>query len=138
MALFLGEYAPTLTEGSRISLPKKHRAGIRGKDVVLSKGFDGCIFVYDKSDWETLVQPRIEKRRGDGTVEEYERYLFASAVETQIDRQGRMVIPANLLDYAGIKKDTAVIGVGDHIEVWNKATWDKYIDTVTKKIRKHA
>ena len=138
MSLFLGEYNPNITAGSRIVLPKKHRDEIKGDVVILSKGFEGCIFVFGKEDWVDLVQNRIEKRRGDANLEEFERYIYPSAVEVSIDLQGRIVIPSNLLDFAGVNKEASVIGVGDHVEIWNRGTWVEYRDRVLEKWRKNA
>jgi len=134
MSRFLGEYGPNITEGSRIALPKKLRKHIRGDEVVLSKGFEKCVFIYDREDWVNLAQKRVESPRGEASTEALERYLYTSATESPIDSQGRLVIPANLLDYAEIDKETAVLGVGDHIEVWDRQNWEKYLERVTEEI----
>ncbi len=134
MAMFLGEYNPNITEGSRIALPKKLRKYIKGDEVVLAKGFDKCIFVYDKKDWINLIQKRVEKERNGVTTEELERYLFTSASESSIDSQGRIVIPTQLVSFADIKKKTAILGVGDHIELWADETWKAYSQRVSAKL----
>lgn len=134
MAMFLGEYNPNITEGSRIALPKKLRQYIKGDEVVLSKGFDKCIFVYDKEDWIHQIQKRVEKERNGVTTEELERYLFTSASESSVDSQGRIVIPANLSEFAEIKKKTAILGVGDHIELWSDENWKAYSQRVSAKL----
>ena len=131
MSRFLGEYSPNITEGSRIALPKKLRKYIRGDEVILAKGFDRCVYVYDKEDWTNLAQKRIESRQDQTHIEALERYLYTSATEAPIDAQGRVVIPGNLQDYAGINKRTAVLGVGDHIEVWDYKTWQEYLEKVS-------
>lgn len=134
MSKFLGEYQPNITEGSRIALPRKLRKYIRGNKVVLSKGFDKCIFIYDKNDWLETAQKKVETPRKNLGVEELERYLYTSATESSVDSQGRVVIPAELLNYAVIEGKTAVLGVGDHIEVWDIARWKEYLGKISTKI----
>jgi MraZ protein len=134
MKMFLGEYNPNLTEGSRIALPKKHREQISGDSVVLSKGFEKCIYVYDANDWAMNAEKQIENMKGDMKVSDLQRYLYTSAVDASVDSQGRLVLPANLKTYAGITTKTAVIGVGDHIEVWDYDMWVEYSDKISEKL----
>jgi MraZ protein len=143
MKMFLGEYNPNITTGNRIALPKKHREQLAEDEVVLSKGFEKCVLVYGYKDWGERVERQVDNLAEtaifDGEAKpakrsDLERYLYTSAVETSVDAQGRMVIPANLLEYAGIKDATAVIGVGDHIEIWDFATWQAHLKNVSEKM----
>lgn len=134
MSKFLGQYNPNITEGSRIALPKKLRQHIRGGKVVLSKGFERCIFIYDKKDWVDAAQKKVENPRRDVDTEELERYLYTSAKEAPMDSQGRIVLPSELVEYARIESKTAVLGVGDHIEVWDAKRWKDYLDKVSNKV----
>lgn len=134
MKMFLGEYNPNITEGSRIALPKKHREQVAGGEVVLSKGFEKCVLVYDKTDWVERVERQMGDLIGAAKRGDLERYLYTSASETGIDTQGRVVLPATLKEYAGISSRTAVIGVGDHIEIWDKPTWDRHLEKITARI----
>ncbi|HOD01400.1 MAG TPA: division/cell wall cluster transcriptional repressor MraZ [bacterium] len=132
MKMFLGEYQPNITEGSRISLPKKLRDQIEGDDVILSKGFERCIFVYDKEDWLNEAQKQVENPITDSKTRELKRYMFSGASETTIDSQGRIVLPGNLKDYAKIDKKAVVIGAGDHIEIWDLDTWGDYSQRISQ------
>ncbi len=132
MKMFLGEYQPNITEGSRISLPKKLRDQIEGDDVILSKGFERCIFVYDKEDWLNEAQKQVENPITDSKTRELKRYMFSGASETTIDSQGRIVLPGNLKDYANIDKKAVVIGAGDHIEIWDLDTWGDYSQRISQ------
>ena len=134
MRMFLGEYQPNITEGSRIALPKKLRDQIRGEEVVLSRGFEKCIFVYDKSDWLEESQKQVENSIAVASNRNLKRYMYASATETAIDSQGRIVIPNNLKDYAGIEKQTCVIGAGDHVEIWDSKTWEDYLEKISREL----
>lgn len=131
MRMFLGEYQPNITEGSRIALPKKLRDQIRGEEVILTRGFEKCIFIYDKEDWVTEAQKQIENPITDQKTRDTKRYLYASATETTVDGQGRVVLPNNLKDYANLSKTTAVIGAGDHIEIWDVDAWTNHLEKIS-------
>ena len=129
--MFLGEYQPNITEGSRIALPKKLREQIKGEELILSKGFESCIFAYDKEDWLVEAQKQIENPITDSRTRDLKRYMYSGAVETTIDAQGRIVVPGNLKDYAGIKQKTVVIGAGDHVEIWDVENWNKHSEKIS-------
>ena len=130
--MFLGEYQPNITEGSRLALPKKLRDQIRGDELILSKGFEKCIFLYDKEDWVTESQKQIDNPISDQKTRDFKRYMYSGASESAIDSQGRVVIPGSLKNYAEIDKKTVVIGAGDHIEIWDISNWNKKLDQITK------
>ncbi|MBU0534964.1 MAG: division/cell wall cluster transcriptional repressor MraZ [Patescibacteria group bacterium] len=134
MRMFLGEYQPNITEGSRIALPKKLREQVRGDDLILSKGFEKCIFVYDKEDWVTEAQKQVENPISDAKTRDLKRYMYAGASESTIDSQGRVVLPASLLSYAEINKRTAVVGAGDHVEIWDLDNWNARIGKISQEL----
>jgi MraZ protein len=134
MRMFLGEYQPNITDGSRIALPKKMREQIRGEEVILARGFESCIFIYDKEDWVAEAAKQVESPITDSKTRDIKRYMYAGAAEGNIDPQGRVVIPSSLREYAGIDKKTAVIGAGDHIEVWDKEKWDVHLQKISKSL----
>jgi len=134
MKMFLGEYQPNLTDGSRLALPKKLREQILGDEVVLSRGFEKCIFVYDKQDWINESQKQIDNPITDSKTRDLRRYMFAAASDSKLDSQGRIIVPTNLLSYAGIEKEITVIGAGDHIEIWNTTNWNEYFENVSNSL----
>ncbi|HLC93868.1 MAG TPA: division/cell wall cluster transcriptional repressor MraZ [Patescibacteria group bacterium] len=134
MRMFLGEYQPNMTEGSRIALPKKLRDQIRGDDVILSRGFEKCVFIYDKEDWTKEASKQVENPITDLKTRALKRYMFAGASEAPIDSQGRVVIPSNLKEYAGLYKKTAIIGAGDHIEVWDWDAWIAHLEKISAEL----
>ena len=134
MKMFLGEYQPNITEGSRIALPKKLRDQITGDEVILSKGFEECIFVYDKEDWTYESEKQIENPITDLKTRDLKRYMFAGALEATIDAQGRIVVPQNLRDYAKIDKKLSIIGAGDHIEIWDSTKWSAYLAKISNDL----
>ncbi len=132
--MFLGEYQPNITEGSRIALPKKLRDQITGDEVILLRGFEKCIFVYDRQDWIAESNKQIENPITDSRTRDLKRYMFAGASESTIDSQGRIVIPTNLKDYAGIDKKLAVIGAGDHAEIWDFDSWETHLEKISREL----
>lgn len=132
--MFLGEYQPNLTDGSRLALPKKLREQILGDEVVLSRGFEKCIFVYDKQDWLNESQKQIDNPITDSRTRDLRRYMFAGATDSKLDSQGRIVIPTNLQGYASLNKSVTVIGAGDHIEIWDTESWNQYFESVQNSL----
>lgn len=124
--MILGEYSATLSDQSRISLPKKIREQISGTEIVLSKGFDGCIFGYQKSIWEEVVSEELHKPVTSEEGRKIRRQMFAAAEIISFDDQGRFVLSSALKNYAFLKRDIVVIGAGDHFEVWDKNKWKDY------------
>jgi MraZ protein len=134
MRMFLGEYQPNITEGSRVALPKKLRDQVRGDEVILAKGFEKCVFIYAKEDWVQETGKQVDNPITDQKTRELKRYMFSGAVEAPIDGQGRIVVPTNLKDYAGLDKKTTVIGAGDHIEVWDTDTWHAHLQKISAEL----
>ena len=134
MKMFLVEYQPNLTDGSRLALPKKLREQILGDEVVLSRGFEKCIFVYDKQDWLNESQKQIDNPITDARTRDLRRYMFAGATDSKLDSQGRIVIPTNLQGYASLNKNVTVIGAGDHIEIWDTESWNQYFESVQNSL----
>lgn len=134
MRMFLGEYQPNITEGSRIALPKKLRDQIRGEEVVLSRGFEKCIFIYDKEDWLNESNKQIENPITDSKTRDLKRYMYAGASDSAIDSQGRIVLPSNLKAYAGINKKVTAIGAGDHVELWDTDAWNAHLEKISEAL----
>lgn len=124
--MFLGEYKHNLTKGNRLALPSKIRAEIEMNEIVLARGFEACILGYQKSTWEEMSKAELTKPVSEEEARKIRRQLFPGAILIEIDQQGRVVIPKNLLDYAKIKVAAVVIGAGDHFEIWEESTWENY------------
>lgn len=124
--VFFGEYQVSFTSPGRLVLPKKIRDLLKGDTFILSKGFDRCLFGYDKEDWERRAQAFFNFSLVENDNLAKQRFLFSSIVYLEIDNQGRFVIPKNLLMYADLKDEAKIIGVGDHFEIWNPEKWEDY------------
>ncbi|MFC1700202.1 division/cell wall cluster transcriptional repressor MraZ [Patescibacteria group bacterium] len=132
--MFLGEYKPNITEGSRLALPKKLRDQITGDEIILSKGFEKCIFIYDREDWVTEAQKNVENPISDSKTRDLKRYMYSGSSETSIDTQGRLVLPTNLKEYAELNKNSIVIGAGDHIEIWSPENWETRLEKISGEL----
>lgn len=127
--IYYGEYAHTLDEKGRIILPSKFREML-GDKCHVTRGYDGCLTVYDDEGWDKCLQRMIEnlEHETDRSHRRVNRSLASGGVDVNIDKQGRMLIPASLRDYAGIDKDVSIIGQVDKIEIWNTEKWQAYIN----------
>lgn len=123
MKLFLGEYDHSLDDRGRVTLPRKIRQEITDREVVLSRGFDTCIFGFDRNSWEAEATKQLTASVTEEKGRELRRYFFAAAEKTEIDKLGRILLPAQLKEYASIRSDVVIIGAGDHFEIWDKEQW---------------
>ena len=126
MKLFLGEYDHALDERGRVTLPRKIRQELAEREVVLSRGFDACIFGFDRESWEVQAAKQLEAPVTDAAGRAIRRYMFAGAEKVEVDKLGRILLPALLKEYARIHHGVMVIGAGDHFEIWDTENWKKY------------
>ena len=113
--MFMGEYSHTIDAKGRIIVPVKFRESL-GDNFVVTKGLDNCLFVYTKEDWQKFEEKfknMLSKRR--------------RRAEMEVDKQGRILIPSVLREFASLEKDVVFVGVGSRIEIWNRAGWDESI-----------
>ena len=123
--MLIGEYEHSLDTKGRLILPSKLREDI-GEKFVVTKGLDGCLFGFSKNEWTNFEEklktlPLINKNARD-----FVRFFLSGAVEAEIDKQGRFLIPGNLRSYASLDKEVVITGVGTRIEIWDKESWHKY------------
>ncbi|MDD2823032.1 MAG: division/cell wall cluster transcriptional repressor MraZ [Candidatus Daviesbacteria bacterium] len=132
--MFLGEYQTKFSGQGRIVLPKKFRKElINGKEIVLSRGFDGCIWGYSVTGFTKEAERQLAISPTEEGARHLRRYLFSGAEETILDEQGRFIIPKQLIDYANITDEVVLIGTGDHFEIWNPKKWNELINKILKK-----
>lgn len=123
--MFIGEYQHSLDEKSRVTVPSKYREELR-TCFVLTKGLDGCLFIYPQNEWTSFEQKLKELPLTNMNARKFVRFFLAGAVECTPDKQGRILIPSHLKVYSSIEKDIVFIGMGNRIEVWSSAKWDAY------------
>lgn len=124
--VFYGEYQVSFTGQGRIVLPKKIRELLKGNSFVLTKGFGNCLAGYDKQDWEDRAKDLMGVSLLDRENIEKRRSLFSSATYSEIDEQGRFVVPKSLIKYFSEGNKAVIIGVGDHFEIWDQKKWSEY------------
>lgn len=123
--MFIGEYNHSLDTKNRIIIPAKFREEL-GKNFVLTKGLDGCLYVYPKSQWEVLQKKLETLPLTNKNARAFVRFFFSGAHELELDKQGRTLIPQNLLEYGQIQKEIVSIGVSNRIEIWSREKWEEY------------
>jgi MraZ protein len=128
--MLLGEYEHTLDDKNRLTLPAKFRQALGG-GVVVTRGMDGCLFVFTRGDWDEFVSARLEGLNPfTKEARQMSRFMFAGATETELDKQGRIMVPPALLEHARLGRDVVVAGVRDHVEIWDQAAWRKQLKEV--------
>lgn len=123
--MFYGEYQHTVDPKGRVIIPSKFRDGL-GEKFIVTKGLDNCLFAYSSEEWSNLEAKLRSLPFTDKDVRAFVRFFFAGACECEVDKQGRILIPLNLREYAGLDKDIYVIGVSTRVEIWDKQKWDSY------------
>lgn len=131
--MFLGEYHTKFSGKGRVILPKKLREEIKGHEIVLTKGFEGCIWGFDLEVWKKEAEKQLEVSAVEEKARFLRRYLFSSSVNLELDDQGRFVIPPGLLQYAKVRNQVVLVGAGDHFEVWEKSSWGRHIRKVERE-----
>lgn len=123
--LFIGEYEHNLDVKGRVSMPAKLREDISEKFVV-TKGLDGCLFAYSLTEWNNFEEKLKTLPLTNKNARDFVRFFLSGAIECEIDKQGRFLIPNNLRIYAKLEKELVIIGVGTRIEIWDKKLWQNY------------
>lgn len=132
--MFLGTYKPNLIGERRIALPKKIRDELTGNKVVLTIGFEECIYGFNLAAWNEITRTELVRPLfSDLEGRDLRRKICAGAVNIELDNQGRFIIPSEMMDYAGISEDIIVIGAGDHFELWEKNIWVEYRKKIDNK-----
>lgn len=121
--MFMGEYNHTIDAKGRLIMPSKFREAL-GEEFVVTKGLDGCLFVYDNDAWQ-VFEENLAKLPPSKQSRQLVRFFSAGAASLEVDKQGRVLIPANLREFAGLSKDVVLIGVAGRIEIWDKTKYDE-------------
>ena len=122
--MFMGEYNHTVDAKGRLIVPSKFREQL-GDEFVVTKGLDGCLFVYENTEWKALEEKLHALPLTNANARKFSRFFLAGATTCEVDKQGRILLPAVLREFAGIDKEAVLVGVGSRIEIWNRDTWNK-------------
>ena len=123
--MFIGEYNHTLDKKGRIIIPSKFRPNL-GDKFIMTKGLDNCLFIYPMEEWEKFEDKLKTLPLTNRDARAFVRFFFAGATECSLDKQGRILIPANLRSHSNLEKDAIVIGVSTRIEIWSEDDWEDY------------
>ncbi len=123
--MFMSEYQHNIDSKGRLFIPARFREGL-GDSFIITKGLDGCLFVYTRQEWDALEQKMKSLPFTKGDARAFVRFFFSGAAICEVDKQGRILIPANLREYARLEKDVVIIGVSTRVEIWSRDQWEQY------------
>lgn len=121
--MFMGEYSHSVDAKGRLIMPAKFREQL-GKEFVVTKGLDGCLFVYPLTEWRTIEEKFREVPLTTKDARKFSRFFFAGAASCELDNQGRVLLPAVLRGFAELDKEVVLVGVLNRIEIWDKDKWE--------------
>lgn len=123
IAMFMGMYNHTVDTKGRLIIPSKFRE-VLGEEFVVSKGMDGCLFVYAADDWKAFEEKLTSLPMINKEARQFTRFFLAGAASVEVDKQGRILLPSHLREFAGLDKDVVLVGVGSRIEIWSQEKWE--------------
>lgn len=126
--MLLGTYTPKIDAKGRVALPAKMRAQL-GRGMVMARGQERCVYVLPQREFRRIAMQMQKTSMGSRAAREYLRMFLSGAVDQDPDKQGRVLIPQMLRDYAGLGDEIVIIGVGTRAEIWNKQAWEDYLTT---------
>jgi MraZ protein len=123
--MFIGEYQHNIDPKKRLALPSKFRKELGGK-VVVTRGLDKCLFVYPSKTWKELAEKLGTLPMGESATRSFVRLMLAGAVDSDVDSQGRILLPEYLKEYAGLGRLVTVAGLFNRLEIWDEKKWKSY------------
>lgn len=123
--MFIGEYSHSLDDKGRIAIPIKFRNELK-KGGVVTRGLDNCLFFYTKTEWEKLAEKLSALPISQSNSRAFARLMLAGAMDVEVDKQGRIIIPEYLRQFAGFKKDVVIAGLYSRLELWDAEKWAAY------------
>ena len=120
--MFMGEYSHTIDAKGRLIVPSKFRE-LLGNEFVVTKGLDGCLFVYTNQEWNSIEEKFRNIPLTTKDARKFSRFFFAGAAVCEVDKQGRILLPQVLREFADLQKDIVLVGVLSRIEIWSRERW---------------
>ncbi len=120
--MFMGEYNHTVDTKGRLIIPSKFRE-LLGDEFIVTKGLDGCLFVFPQNEWQAFEEKLRTLPLTQKGARQFTRFFVAGATPCELDKQGRILLPATLREFAGLDKDVVLAGMLNRIEIWSKAKW---------------
>jgi len=122
--MFVGQYQHNLDPKGRLAIPAKFRAEL--KKAVVTKGLDNCLFLYPKKEWDKMAEKLASLPINKANTRAFSRLMLAGAMEVEFDKQGRIVLPDYLREFAGLKKNAIIAGLYSRLEIWDEEKWNTY------------
>lgn len=129
--MFMGEFHHALDPKGRIFVPAKFRETL-GDRCVVTRGLDQCLFVYTTDEWSAMEEKLRKLPMTQSDARAFVRFFFSGAVDVELDKQGRIMLPGNLREYAGLTKEAVVVGVSSRFEIWSKDVWERYMESAAQ------
>ena len=123
--MFIGEYSLTVDEKGRLSIPVKFRASL-SRGAVVTRGLDSALFLYTAREWEVLATKLAALPISRTNTRAFSRLMLAGAMDLEMDKQGRIILPDYLREFAGITKKVVIAGLYNRLEIWDETKWEKY------------
>lgn len=120
--MFMGEYNHSVDTKGRLIIPSRFRDEL-GDEFVVTKGLDGCLFVFPQNEWQTFEEKLKALPLTNKSARQFARFFVAGATPCELDKQGRILLPQTLREFAGLEKDVVLTGMLNRIEIWSKAKW---------------
>lgn len=131
--MLIGQYNHTIDAKKRLALPVKFRGELGGQ-VVVTKGVENCLVVYTQKEWEIMSAKLANLPVSQGEARSFTRHLLASAMEIELDKLGRMLLPDYLKEYGALKKNVVICGLSNRLEIWDAEKWEDYRKTAEKGV----
>lgn len=125
--MFMGEYNHTIDTKGRLIIPSKFRETL-GEEFVVTKGLDGCLFVYDNAEWTAFEEKLKALPITNKDARQFVRFFLAGAAAVEVDKQGRILVPGVLREFAQLEKEVVLIGVASRVEIWSRERWEGTAD----------
>lgn len=135
--MFLGEYSHNIDDKNRLAIPAKFRSELKS-GAVITRGLDNCLFLFTKKDWQVLVEKIGQLPLSQANARSFARMMLMGAMEVDLDKLGRILLPDYLKKFAELKKQVIVGGVLNRIEIWDEAKWQSYKSKAESKVEEVA
>jgi len=131
--MFIGEYIYSIDEKKRLAIPARFRKDL-GKKAVITRGIDNCLVIYPVSEWQKLARKLESLPTSKIDARGFARLMLAGAVDVALDKLGRILVPDYLKEYASLKKNVAILGLSNRIEIWDEEKWQEYKQKTEREV----
>lgn len=130
--MFIGEYEASIDDKGRVAVPTKFRTTLKGRAVV-TRGLDQSLFLYPQAEWKVMAEKLASLPISTANTRAFSRLMLAGAMECDIDKQGRIILPGYLKEFAGVAKRVVFAGLYNRIEIWSEERWKTYKSETEKE-----